>query len=236
MHQNRLVQCLEALKESDGLTRTQLAHRLSLHPVTVGLLVRRLVDAELVTGRPGCGDKVRGRPVTALSLNPSGMYFMGVHVDATFISCGLLDFKSNQIGHAVRPVAKRRIAEGDLKAEIASIIRTAVCETGTPEHRVFGVGMCVSDDAGAEPAAASASCPDTHSLVRSVSREGSRDWQVHLYAKEAARSAYLKCESSDLQVDPMLRAAFSGDAGSICLGAALLLQKSIFCRERPKSA
>lgn len=226
LRHGRLLECLEALKNSDGLTRNQLADQLYLQPVTISLLVRRLVDAELVVGRFIHTGKTRGRPVTTFFINPTGLYFMGVHVDAKFISCGLIDFKMNQISHAVRPVR----CESGLKAEIASIMRTAVFESQTPGHKIFGVGMCISNDfasslnASIEPPLAN----------HSVSPEDSGDWKIHMYAREAANRAFVESEPPVSQMKP--RPTLDGSGGSVCFGAALLLQKSLFRNADPRHA
>ncbi|MEI4483879.1 MULTISPECIES: hypothetical protein [unclassified Phyllobacterium] len=72
LHHGRFLECLKALESSDGLTRQQLADRLSLHPVSIGLLLRRLIDEELVVGRVIHSGKTRGRPVTTFFINPAG--------------------------------------------------------------------------------------------------------------------------------------------------------------------
>lgn len=228
LHRNRLLECLEALKNSDGLTRNQLADQLSLQPVTISLLVRRLVDAELAVGRFIHTGKVRGRPVTTFFINPAGLYFMGVHVDAKFISCGLIDLKMNQISHTIRPVR----CENGLKAEIASIVRTAVFESQTPGHKIFGVGICISNDFASSLNAAGESAL----TIRSVSQEDTGDWKIQMYTREAANCAFVESEPPVLQIKPQSRPALNGSTGTVCFGAALLLQKSLFRNQNSRQA
>ncbi|MHC1550528.1 hypothetical protein [Phyllobacterium sp. K27] len=77
LHRGRFLECLEALENTDGLTRKQLADRLSLHPVSISLLLRRLIDAELVVGRVVHSGKARGRPVTTFFINTARSQFTG---------------------------------------------------------------------------------------------------------------------------------------------------------------
>jgi hypothetical protein len=210
LHHGRLLECLEALKNNDGLTRNQLADRLSLQPVTISLLIRRLIDAEMVVGRIIHSGKTRGRPVTTFFINPAGLYFMGVHVDAQFISCGLIDLQMNRIGHAIRPVR----CESGLETDINSVMRTAVFESQAPEHRIFGVGICVSNE-----------------LAATASPENRDDWKIRHYDKEAATSAYVESGPHTLQLTPELS---PDGGGSLCFGAALLLQKSLFAAAIPQ--
>ena len=92
MNQRRI---LTLLRREGGLTRAEIARRLSLARSAVTYLADALLAEKLVTevaGETGhSAARDAGRPGVTLSLNPTGNYFLGVEVGVTVMRFALVD-------------------------------------------------------------------------------------------------------------------------------------------------
>ncbi|WP_246165421.1 ROK family transcriptional regulator [Arthrobacter yangruifuii] len=131
---------LDAIRRSgQGLSRVELVGAVGLAPQTVSNIVRRLLDAGLVTeaGKTSGG---AGKPRTTLRVHAAGSYAVGVQLDPAVTTSVLLDLMGN--------VVARRIADtphGNNPAQVLTAITSQVAslltETGVDRGRVAGLGV-----------------------------------------------------------------------------------------------
>ena len=90
MNQRRI---LTLLRREGGLSRAEIARRLSLTRSAVTYLADALLTEKLVFEAAADDRPVRdaGRPGVALSLNPTGNYFLGVEIGVTAMRFALVD-------------------------------------------------------------------------------------------------------------------------------------------------
>src|SRR5450759_1216860 len=86
---NRTV-VLDAIRESDGISRVDLSTRTGLTQQTMSNIVRRLIAERLVveSGRIQ-GDM--GKPRTVLRVNERAHHAVGVHIDPKALTCVVVD-------------------------------------------------------------------------------------------------------------------------------------------------
>ncbi|TPW74660.1 ROK family transcriptional regulator [Schumannella soli] len=127
----------------DGLSRVELARASGLSPQTIGNVVRRLLDDEVVleTGKQVNG---RGKPRTILRLDPRGGYAIGVHLDPALISFVLTDLDGAVVARRIHrtPVAVSPTQVLDaIERAIESLLAEAAESLAVPRERVLGVGI-----------------------------------------------------------------------------------------------
>ncbi|GAB3404526.1 ROK family transcriptional regulator [Schumannella luteola] len=127
----------------DGLSRVELARASGLSPQTIGNVVRRLLDDEVVleTGKQVNG---RGKPRTILRLDPRGGYAIGVHLDPALISFVLTDLDGAVVARRIHrtPVAVSPTQVLDaIEQAIESLLAEASATLEVPRERVLGVGI-----------------------------------------------------------------------------------------------
>lgn len=142
---------LTTLRNSDGLTRAEIVRYTRISPQTVSNVVRRLMADGLVRETGTLAPDGRGRPGTTLSLNPSGRFAIGVHIDPATLGVVALDLTGQTICDHYEPLPHPTHPEASLAA-VASRIQAVIAEVGLPVDRLLGVGVAapgpLDDDAG----------------------------------------------------------------------------------------
>lgn len=131
---------LDAIRQSAGISRVELAQRTGLTPQTVSNIVRRLmVDRLVVESGQVRGDM--GKPRTALRINVAANYAVGVHIDPLAIVCVVVDLSGRVVGRATRrPRPNSRpssIVNHVVKGVAAALEKSAV-------SRAFVVGVGIA--------------------------------------------------------------------------------------------
>ncbi|MDU0347876.1 ROK family protein [Actinomyces sp. MRS3W] len=148
---NRAV-VLEAIRHSaDGLTRAQLGRITALAPQTVSNVTRELLDQRLIHETGVVAPGGRGRPGVALSLNPSGGFAVGIHIDPSALGIAVVNLTGEVIAETYGPLPSPE----DSTAVIAHLhyeVDRLAREAEVPHDRLLGIGVAapgpIDDDAG----------------------------------------------------------------------------------------
>ncbi|HEY4018138.1 MAG TPA: ROK family transcriptional regulator [Pseudonocardiaceae bacterium] len=131
---------LDAIRRRpEGITRSEIAALTALSAMTVTKVCRRLLDAGLVdehgmrTGGPG-------KPAAVVTLNPSGGFAVGVHIDPAAVTYVLVDLSG-----AIRDHSRTGTpTAGDASAvieEMANAIDALIAGAAVDRSRVLGIGI-----------------------------------------------------------------------------------------------
>ncbi len=127
---------LQLVRTHQGISRVELAALMSVAPSTIGIFVSRLLKENFLLENEVLRLK-RGRPRTALSLNPGGGYLLGVDIEANRIRAVCLDFREeiqDSVSISIRP-------DADVE-EVLKLARDAVLRI-LPKNRsrILGLGV-----------------------------------------------------------------------------------------------
>jgi predicted NBD/HSP70 family sugar kinase len=130
---------LDAIRESDGVSRVELAARTGLTPQTVSNIVRRLIADRLVI-ETGQVQGEMGKPRTVLRVNVEANYAVGVHIDPLAVTCVVVDLSGRVVSRVVRrprPGSK----PGTVVNHVVRGVETAIEKSGADRSVVVGVGI-----------------------------------------------------------------------------------------------
>lgn len=128
---------LDVIRRSgDGISRAQLARRTGLTAQTITRIIRKLLaEGLLLEGAPV--QPVMGRPSVLLTLDPSGGYAVGVHLDPTTMTYVLLDARGGLVSRATAPTP-----EADAAIEtVACAVEALIDGSGIGRDQIVGVGI-----------------------------------------------------------------------------------------------
>ncbi|WDI41632.1 ROK family transcriptional regulator [Bremerella sp. P1] len=127
---------IRLVRQTESVSRVELARQLSLAPSTVGLYVDRLVsEGFLQEGRKVASSA--GRPPTILELNPEAGHFIGVDFEASQIAITSVDFSQQVLQQEVV-----RILASDSAAQVVKKIETGI-EAIKNGSQLLGIGIGV---------------------------------------------------------------------------------------------
>ncbi|MCU1556373.1 MAG: xylose repressor [Microbacteriaceae bacterium] len=122
-----------------GLSRVELTRATDLSPQAVSNICQRLLD-EGVIMEAGKASSGFGKPRTLLTLDPTGCYAVGVHLDPTVVTMVLLDFLGVVCAHTSFLTAAAD-APDELLAKIGERVNGLIDGAGIDRDRVLGVGI-----------------------------------------------------------------------------------------------
>lgn len=131
--------CLRLLRDKGPMSRADLARELGTTRTTVGYAIAELEAEGLVTTAGTSGGATKGRPGTAVKLDPAGAYFFGVEVELDHFTIVLADF------------TLRRVAMSKAACDLPAMAPEALCRAIVAEAddmvkepqrgKVFGLGV-----------------------------------------------------------------------------------------------
>ncbi|TYC56426.1 ROK family protein [Rhodobacterales bacterium] len=140
----RLIMSL--LLQHGGMTRLQLGQESGLSAQTISVIVRALERDSLISK----GEAVRGRigpPTTPISLNPEGVFSIGLHVDQTYVEAVLVNFTGEPVDRRTGPLQSLEVDEVEsallvvldgLLAGMSAEVRNLLTGAGLTLPRQFG--------------------------------------------------------------------------------------------------
>ena len=136
---------LETVRLHAPISRGEIAKRVGLTVQTVSTIIRELEQLGFVLGSRE-QPRSRGYPPTALTINPSGGFAIGLHVTPVSIDAALIDLAGTVIGkkrRELRPATPGAsfAAIGELTREIRQL---------RPNGRMLGVGMAIPGPFGVD--------------------------------------------------------------------------------------
>jgi predicted NBD/HSP70 family sugar kinase len=126
-------------RSSGGLSRVELTQTTGLSPQAVSNICQRLLDQGVIreAGKTSSGF---GKPRTILTLDPTGCYAVGVHLDPAIVTLVLLDFVGHVVAHESLTTDPADLPD-DLMAKIGEAIDALIAGSYVDRDRVLGVGI-----------------------------------------------------------------------------------------------
>jgi predicted NBD/HSP70 family sugar kinase len=126
-------------RSSSGLSRVELAQMTGLSPQAVSNICQRLLDDGMImeAGKTTSGF---GKPRTLLTLDPTGCYAVGVHLDPTVVTIVLLDFVGTVVARTALTTAAAD-PPAELVATIGRLVDGLIDDAGIVRDRVLGIGI-----------------------------------------------------------------------------------------------
>lgn len=130
---------LDAIRQSEGVSRVELAQRTGLTAQTVSNIVRRLIANRLVI-ESGQVQGEMGKPRTVLRLNVEANYAVGVHIDPIAVTCVVVDLSGRVVARVIRhprPSSK----PASIVNHVVKGVEAALDRSGADRSCVVGVGI-----------------------------------------------------------------------------------------------
>jgi predicted NBD/HSP70 family sugar kinase len=134
---------LDTIRSLGSTSRVELADRTGLTAQTISVIVRRLLADGLVCedgAQPSAGPAAGGKPRTALRVEPTAGYAVGIHFDPGKISAVLVDLSGRTVATAEH-VIHDTLQPDDASALMARAVRKVIRDGHVPPKRVLGVGL-----------------------------------------------------------------------------------------------
>ena len=122
-----------------GLSRVEISAQTGLSAQTVSNIVRRMLESGLLVE----GDRVNqglGKPRTPLTLDPTGRYAVGVHLDPLVTTVVLVNLRGDIAAEVQRPTPADS-GPAAMIAEIAKTVPALLDRAEVPRDLVAGVGL-----------------------------------------------------------------------------------------------
>lgn len=131
---------LDAIRRSrGGASRVELGKATGLSTQTVSNICRKLIDDQLIQESGKLGDGP-GKPRTILTLEPSGNFAVGVHIDPAIITLVILDFAGKVISRVQFDTPAVTSPKTVIK-KISSAINRLIDKSGVDKTRILGMGI-----------------------------------------------------------------------------------------------
>lgn len=131
---------IDAIRRSrGGLSRVELTQATGLSAQTISNISRRMIEAGLVQE----GERVVtgvGKPRTMLTLDPTGQYAVGVHLDPLVMTFVVLDFTGSVVVHTQTPTPTAASPD-EVMDYVTNAIDALVADAGIDEASIAGIGF-----------------------------------------------------------------------------------------------
>ena len=136
------VKVLNLIRNSDRISRADIAKMTKLSAPTVSRIVESLMDVGLVN-ETGPGDSTGGRRPTLLEFSADNNFIIGIDLGTTNIYGVLSNLEAKIIAEKSRPTP---VLEGfqSVMQRTAEVIEELKSQLGDKADRIFGVGMAVA--------------------------------------------------------------------------------------------
>ena len=134
---------LDAIRSSGATSRVELAERTGLTAQTISVIVRRLLTDGLVRedgAQRAVGPSGGGKPRTALRVEPTAGYAVGLHFDPGRIAAVLVDLAGSVVAETRREVHDS-VRPEEAVALMGRAVRKVVRDGKIPQRRLLGVGL-----------------------------------------------------------------------------------------------
>ncbi len=127
------------LRDFGSLTKADIAGKMNLTFTAVNNLVDDLMKDRYIVEAGYLDDSSRGRKPMLISLNPGGLYTIGVHISATSIRTAVINLQGKPIIKRTQ-ILKNTLDSEAVIAEILSEIHTILDESGV-KSEIIGIGV-----------------------------------------------------------------------------------------------
>jgi len=136
------VKVLNLIRNSDRISRADIAKMTKLSAPTVSRIVESLMDVGLVN-ETGPGDSTGGRRPTLLEFSADNNFIIGIDLGTTNIYGVLSNLEAKIIAEKSRPTLVQEGFQGVMQ-RTAEVIEELKSQLGDKADRIFGVGMAVA--------------------------------------------------------------------------------------------
>jgi len=137
-HMNRMG-VISMLRDYGNLTKAEIAAKMDLTFTAVNNLVEELMREGWIMDAGYDVDAFRGRKPKLISLNPDGIYSVGVHVDTAYVRAGVMDLQGNMILEERRDF-EANATRGSVVNVIISTIQAVLDQTELKSW-IIGIGV-----------------------------------------------------------------------------------------------
>lgn len=130
---------ISMLRDYGSLTKAEIAAKMDLTFTAVNNLVEELKQEGWIMDAGYDVETYRGRKPKLISLNPDGIYTVGVHVDTAFVCAGVMDLQGNMIMEERRDF-EDNTNRGSVVNVIISTIQAVLDQTEL-KSRIIGIGV-----------------------------------------------------------------------------------------------
>ncbi|HEX2911561.1 MAG TPA: ROK family transcriptional regulator [Chloroflexia bacterium] len=130
---------LEAIRVEDGISRAEIAEKTGLTKQTVSVIVKRLLEEQLVR-EAGTMLSTGGKRAVKLKIEPDARYAIGVQIDideTTFVMMAL----DGRVIVERQHLNGQGYAPEQLVKEITACIEQLVQDAGVASHKILGLGV-----------------------------------------------------------------------------------------------
>lgn len=142
--QNR-KRVLDVLRRQGPVARIDLARRAGLSPATVTVITADLLREGLIREAPeeavGATDGRRGRPRTALAINPDAAYAVGLKVSLHKVDVSLTNMMGDVLGSETVPIRADRVAPAAIARACRERVDAIIASTRIDPGLILGVGV-----------------------------------------------------------------------------------------------
>ncbi|MEI7633548.1 MAG: ROK family transcriptional regulator [bacterium] len=136
------VTVLQAIRESDSISRPTIAHKTGLSLPTVTRIVKSLINEDGLVVNTGVENARRGRPPDRLKFNGENNYVIGVDLGYTHIY-GVLSNLNAKIISELRIPTQIRSDKMVVLKRVAEVVKYLIRQADVNRSRIFGVGVAV---------------------------------------------------------------------------------------------
>ena len=136
----RVLQCI---RSAGAISRTDIAQALDSSPATVTSACVALLEAGLIREdqRPPSENVQRGRPRVMLQINGDALAVAGMKVARDAILVMIADFKGDEIGTYVSPLAQSRMSPDQLVQEVRRALDAACAALDMSPDQIAGLSL-----------------------------------------------------------------------------------------------
>lgn len=131
---------LDAIRRSPGgLSRVEITRHTRLSAQTTSNITRRLLDEDLIQE----GERIpsaAGKPRTLLTLNPSGRFALGIHLDPQQVTYVVLDFTGTVVSQQIVPLSAGE-EPTDVITTMVATLNALIADSGIKRSRIGGLGI-----------------------------------------------------------------------------------------------
>jgi len=144
--------CIRLLRDKGPMSRADLARELGATRTTIGYAVRELMDLGLVSsggpagleGLAQDGIAQKGRPGTAVYIEPAGAYFFGAEISADHLTIVLSDLTLNPVCIKQVEVNLKNSVPEEIIDLLLQWFEPMVAQAAIPESKIYGLGVSLS--------------------------------------------------------------------------------------------
>lgn len=137
------IQVLDIIRNSDLISRAELAKKAHLSAPTITRIVDSLINTEKIVEEVGTGSSEGGRPPHLIRFSGGDKYVIGIDLGTTHID-GIVANLDAEVVTEMRIPTFVESGYDEVINRTALLIRDLLDRSGVPSSRILGIGMAVA--------------------------------------------------------------------------------------------